>query len=47
MLRVTVAVLLVMLSAALGGCVSSPEKLFETGRDSRVYNPQTGRYEWQ
>jgi hypothetical protein len=31
--------------AALGGCASS-ENLFNTGRDARIYNPMTGRYEW-
>ena len=37
--------------ALLAGCNSldnplSDLTIFKTGRDSRVYNPQTGEYEW-
>ena len=34
-------------SCLLAGCGSLDRSdLFGTGRDSRTYNPQTGRYEW-
>lgn len=41
--------LLLLLASAivLTSCASpEPSNLFNTGRDARVYNPTTGRYEW-
>ena len=39
--------LLLCLCLALAACKSSQtENLFNTGRDARVYNPISGRYEW-
>ncbi len=46
LLRVALLVYALAHLGLLAGCVSSEEKLFETGRDERVYNPQSGRYEW-
>ena len=39
---------LLLFPLALAGCGSpSPgSNLFNTGRDARVYDPATGRYEW-
>lgn len=30
----------------IGACSPIERDLFASGRDARVYNPQTGRYEW-
>ena len=37
-----------LLALTLAGCGSPGlgSNLFNTGRDARVYNPATGRYEW-
>ena len=32
--------------AIVGASCTQNENLFNTGRDARVYNPMTGRYEW-
>jgi len=47
MFRITLFVCVAAIATGFSGCVSSSEKFFETGRDARAYNPQTGRYEWQ
>lgn len=33
-------------AVALSACGSGDKDWFNTGRDARAYNPQTGRYEW-
>ncbi len=40
--------ILLLLALTLAGCGSpgTGSNLFNTGRDARVYNPATGRYEW-
>jgi hypothetical protein len=41
------AVMLVFAMSLITGCKSpDPGNLFNTGKDARVYNPMTGRYEW-
>ena len=41
-----VRVLLALCFAALLASCTSTDNLFNTGRDARIYNPRTGRYEW-
>lgn len=33
------------LASLLSACANS-ESMFNTGRDARVFNPATGRYDW-
>ena len=41
------AVLLVLTVARLASCTSPVSgSLLESGKDARVFNPTTGRYEW-
>ena len=48
MLRSTLRLLgVLLLASTLVGCTPTTEQnLFNTGRDARIYNPLTGRYEW-
>ena len=38
-------IILLLASFFCAGCAPS-DNFFNTGRDGRIYNPATGRYEW-
>lgn len=48
MLRAVLLILaLATIAVVSAGCTpTTSQNLFNTGRDARVYNPATGRYEW-
>lgn len=45
MSRAVAAILALYLGTLLASCAPT-DNLFNTGRDARIYNPMTGRYEW-